>query len=106
MLRCILRFSRAEKPMSLEIRVGPPQLAIHQGHAVLLTDPDGQIKGRTQKGLFFYDTRVISNWTVYADGEPWDLLNGGTATSFNARIFLANRARHRGRSHCAAHHWA
>jgi glycogen debranching enzyme len=78
--------------MSLEIKVGPPQLAIHQGHAVLLTDPDGQITGRTQKGLFFYDTRVISNWTVYADGEPWVLLNGGTTTSFNARIFLANRA--------------
>jgi glycogen debranching enzyme len=92
MLRCSLRFSRAEKTMSLEIKVGPPQLAIHQGHAVLLTDPDGQIKGRTRKGLFFYDTRVIGNWTVYADGEPWDLLNGGTTTSFNARIFLANRA--------------
>jgi glycogen debranching enzyme len=78
--------------MSLEIKVGPPQLAIHAGHAVLLTDPDGQINGPTRKGLFFYDTRVISNWTVYADGEPWDLLNGGTTTSFNARIFLANRA--------------
>ncbi|HEV2682219.1 MAG TPA: glycogen debranching N-terminal domain-containing protein, partial [Rhodanobacter sp.] len=78
--------------MSLEIKVGPPQLAIHQGHAVLLTEPDGQIKGPTQKGLYFYDTRVISNWTIYADGEPWDLLNGGTTTSFEARIFLANRA--------------
>ncbi|SAL78435.1 amylo-alpha-1,6-glucosidase [Caballeronia telluris] len=78
--------------MSLEIKVGPPQLAIHQGHAVLLTEPDGQIKGPTQKGLYFYDTRVISNWTIYADGEPWDLLNGGTPTSFDARIFLANRA--------------
>ncbi|MFL9959298.1 glycogen debranching N-terminal domain-containing protein [Paraburkholderia nemoris] len=78
--------------MSLEVKVGPPQLAIHQGHAVLLTDPDGQIRGPTQKGLYLYDTRVISNWTVYADGEPWDLLNGGTTTSFEACIFLANRA--------------
>lgn len=78
--------------MSLEIKVGPPQLAIHQGHAVLLTAPDGQIKASGQKGLYFYDTRVISSWTVYANGEPWDLLNGGTTTSFTARIFLANRA--------------
>ncbi|QIE29124.1 hypothetical protein SBC1_74290 (plasmid) [Caballeronia sp. SBC1] len=78
--------------MSLEIKVGPPQLAIHQGHAVLLTALDGQIEASGQKGLYFYDTRVISSWTVYANGESWDLLNGGTTTSFTARIFLANRA--------------
>lgn len=82
---------RRERDMSLEIKVGPPQLAIHQGHAVLLTEPDGQIKGPSHKGLYFYDTRVISNWTVYANGEPWDLLNGGTTTSVSAAIFLANR---------------
>ena len=77
--------------MSLEIKVGPPQLAIHQGHAVLLTEPDGQINWPSEKGLYFYDTRVISSWTVYANGEPWDLLNGGTTTSFVARVFLTNR---------------
>ena len=77
--------------MSLEVKVGPPQLAIHQGHAVLLTEPDGQINGHSQKGLYFYDTRVISNWTVYANGEPWELLNSGATAAFAARIFLANR---------------
>ncbi|MDH6147312.1 MULTISPECIES: amylo-alpha-1,6-glucosidase [Paraburkholderia] len=77
--------------MSLEIKVGPPQLAIHQGHTVLLTEPDGQINRLSHKGLYFYDTRVISNWTMFANGEPWDLLNGGTITSFDARIFLVNR---------------
>ena len=78
--------------MSLEIKVGPPQLAIHQGHAVLLSELDGQINWPSEKGLYFYDTRVISSWTVYANGEPWDLLNGGTTTSLAARVFLANRA--------------
>src|SRR6185437_2689993 len=78
--------------MSLEIKVGPPQLAIHQGHAVLLSELDGQINWPSNKGLYFYDTRVISSWTVYANGEPWELLNGGATTSFDARIFLANRA--------------
>jgi hypothetical protein len=29
--------------MALEITVGPPQLAINEGHMVLVTDPDGQI---------------------------------------------------------------
>ena len=78
--------------MSLEIKVGPPQLAIHQGHAVLLSEPDGQINWPSDKGLYFYDTRVVSSWTVYADGEPWDLLNGGTITSLAARVFLTNRS--------------
>ena len=77
--------------MSLEIKVGPPQLAIHQGHAVLLSELDGQINWPSEKGLYFYDTRVISSWTVYANGEPWDLLNGGSTTSLAARVFLSNR---------------
>jgi glycogen debranching enzyme len=77
--------------MSIEIRVGPAQLAIHQGHSVLLCEPDGQIQWPSHKGLYFYDTRVISSWSVYANGEPWDLLNGGATTSFAERIFLTNR---------------
>ena len=78
--------------MALEIKVGPPQLAIHQGHVVLLSELDGQINWPSNKGLYFYDTRVISSWTVYANGEPWDLLNGGATTARAARVFLTNRA--------------
>ncbi len=80
-----------EWKMSLEIKVGPPQLAIHHGHAVLLTGTDGQIRKPSHKGLYFYDTRVISTWTVYVNGVPWDLLNGGTTSSVNAAIYFANR---------------
>ena len=46
----------------LEIKVGPPQLAIHQGYTVLVTEPDGQIDWPTDKGLYFLDTRLISGW--------------------------------------------
>ena len=90
--------------MSLEIKVGPPQLAIHQGHAVLLSEPDGQINWPSEKGLYFYDTRVVSSWTVYANGEPWDLLNSGTTTcARRARLPYKPRHRHRGGSDRAAH---
>jgi glycogen debranching enzyme len=34
---------------------------------------------------------VISAWTVYANGESWDLLNGGAVAYHAARIFLTNR---------------
>lgn len=77
--------------MSLEVKIGPPQLAIHQGHTVLLTELDGQVISGSQKGLYFYDTRLVSNWTIFANGEPWDLLSSGALRSFATQIFLANR---------------
>jgi hypothetical protein len=29
--------------MAFKVQVGPPQIAIHQGQTVLVTDPDGTI---------------------------------------------------------------
>ena len=78
--------------MSFKVHVGPPQIAIHQGQTVLVTDPDGQISWPSDRGLYFLDTRIISSWNIYANGVDWDLLNGGAVTYFGARIFLTNRA--------------
>src|SRR5216684_4383295 len=55
--------------MALEIAVGPSQLALHQGNSVLITNRDGQISWPSDKGLYFFDTRLISSWSIYADGE-------------------------------------
>jgi glycogen debranching enzyme len=78
--------------MSFKVEVGPAQIAIHQGSTVLVTDPDGQVKWPTHRGLYFRDTRIISAWAIYANGEPWDLLNGGAISYHAARIFQTNRA--------------
>ena len=59
---------------------------------VLITDPNGQVTWPSDKGLYFFDTRLISAWAIYANGEPWDLLNGGATTYDTARIFLTNRS--------------
>ena len=56
--------------MVFKVQVGPPQIAIHQGQTVLVTDPDGTITWPSDKSLYFLDTRVISNWVIYANGEP------------------------------------
>ena len=77
--------------MTLEIKVGPPQVAIHSGNAVLITAPDGQIAWPTEMGLYSYDTRLISAWSLYANGAEWELLNSGTPTYDLARIYLTNR---------------
>ncbi len=63
--------------MTFKVQVGPAQIAIHQGRTVLVCEPDGTIHSPGEKGLYFNDTRLISTWSIYADGEPWDLLNGG-----------------------------
>ena len=71
--------------MAFKVQVGPPQIAIHQGQSVLLTEPDGQVNSPSNRGLYFRDTRVISAWAIYANGEPWDLLNGGAIAHYAAR---------------------
>jgi glycogen debranching enzyme len=78
--------------MAFKVHVGPAQIAIHQGQSVLVTEPDGQVIWPSDRGLYFRDTRVISAWAIYANGEPWDLLNGGAIAYHAARIFQTNRA--------------
>ena len=78
--------------MPFKVHVGPPQIAIHQGQTVLVSEPDGQITWPSEKGLYFLDTRIVSNWAIYANGEPWELLNGGPVKCNAARIFLTNRS--------------
>jgi glycogen debranching enzyme len=77
--------------MAFKVQVGPQQISIHQGQTVLISEQDGQISWPSEKGLYFFDTRVISSWTIYANGEPWQLLNGGAINYYAARIFLTNR---------------
>ena len=78
--------------MPLKVQVGPHQVSIHHGQTVLVSEPDGQIHSPGEKGLYFFDTRVISSWTIYANGEPWALLNGGAIAHYASRIYLTNRA--------------
>ena len=59
-----------ERIMAFKVQVGPPQISIHQGQTILISELDGQIKWPSEKGLFFRDTRVISSWAIYANGEP------------------------------------
>src|ERR1700757_3846286 len=78
--------------MTVKVQVGPPQIAIHQGQTVLISEEDGQINWPSDKGLYFFDTRIVSSWRIYANGEPWELLNGGATSYYASRIYLTNRS--------------
>src|SRR5215469_4430607 len=77
--------------MPFKVQVGPSQISIHHGQTVLISAPDGQIDWPSDRGLYFKDTRVLSAWAISANGEPWDLLDGGAITYDAARIYLTNR---------------
>jgi glycogen debranching enzyme len=76
--------------MPFKVDIGPPQIAIHHGQTVLVTDLDAQIRWPSERGLFFFDTRVLSSWRIYANGVPWDLLNGGATSYYTSHVYLTN----------------
>jgi hypothetical protein len=47
--------------MPFKVQVGPQQISIHHGQTILVAEPDGQIHWPSEKGLYFFDTRVISS---------------------------------------------
>ncbi len=78
--------------MAVKVSVGPPHLSISCGPAVLVTEPSGEVRSPTQRGLYFLDTRVLSVWRIYANNVEWDLLNSGSIASFASRSFFINRS--------------
>jgi len=76
--------------MPLEIAVGPQRLVINQGHGFLVTEQDGQVSWPTDQGFYYSDTRLVSSWRIYANGESWDLLNAGAIAYYAARVYLVN----------------
>ncbi len=78
--------------MPFKVQVGPPQISIHHGQTVLITELDGQINWPSDRGLYFNYTRFLSSWRIYANGEPWELLTGGATTYYTSEVHLTNRA--------------
>lgn len=77
--------------MTFKVRVGPAQIAIHHASTVWITEPNGEVVSPSDLGLYLLDTRLISAWSVQANGESWELLNGGAVRHDTARVYLTNR---------------
>ena len=52
--------------------------------------PDWQISWPRKRSFFCWDTRLISAWSIYANGEPWSLLTSGAVAYFAAQVVLTN----------------
>jgi glycogen debranching enzyme len=76
--------------MGTEIRVGPPVLTINRGSTFMVTDQHGEIDSAAAQGVFADDTRFLSNYQLYINNKPWDLVTSAAVTYYAARLDLVN----------------
>ncbi len=76
--------------MPFRVNVGPPVLTINQGSTFMVTEQDGQITTNGELGVFADDTRFVSYYAIFANGEPWTRLSSTTTAYYAARIYLTN----------------
>src|SRR5215813_3033080 len=76
--------------MAIEVAVGPPLVTINRGDTFVLSEPDGCITPYTDQGIYSRDTRYVSNYEIFADGERWVLQNSGAVAYYASRVYLIN----------------
>ncbi|MBI4301509.1 MAG: amylo-alpha-1,6-glucosidase [Chloroflexi bacterium] len=76
--------------MAIEVAVGPPIITINQGSIFMVTNQQGAIDFATQQGLFAGDTRLISFYQIYINGNTWSLLNSSAISYYSARFYFTN----------------
>ncbi len=76
--------------MAIEVTVGPPLVTINHGNTFVLSEPDGSISAHTEQGIYSRDTRYVSSYAFFADGERWILQNSGAIAYFAFSACLIN----------------
>ena len=74
----------------MQITVGPPFLTINYGSTFMVTALDGHIEQEGYLGIFADDTRFLSHYACYVDGNNWVLLRSTTTSYYAARVYLTN----------------
>lgn len=78
--------------MPVEITVGPPILTINHSNTFMVTDLNGEITAESEQGVFASDTRFVSSYALFANGQPWARLNSSVTASYAARVYALNQA--------------
>src|SRR5260370_27082887 len=76
--------------MAIEVTVGPALVTINRGDTFVLSEPDGCITANTDQGIYSRDTRYVSNYEIFLDGERWILQNSGAVEYYASRAYLTN----------------
>jgi len=76
--------------MAIEVTVGPPLITITRGSTFVISEPNCCISPYTDQGVYSRDTRFISHYDMFADGERWLLQNSGAIAYYASRAYLIN----------------
>lgn len=76
--------------MPFRVNVGPPVLTINQGNTFMVTQDDGQIMADGEMGVFAEDTRFVSYYAIFANGQSWTRLNSSTTSYATSRVYFTN----------------
>jgi glycogen debranching enzyme len=76
--------------MPVEISVGPPVLTINQGSTFMVTDLNGEIAAGSEQGVFAADTRFVSYYKIFANGQPWQRLSSSPTMYSAVRLYFTN----------------
>ncbi len=56
----------------------------------MVTDLNGEIAADSEQGIFASDTRLVSSYRIFANGQPWVRLTASATTYYAARLHLTN----------------
>src|SRR5436190_4481712 len=76
--------------MTLSIQVGPSTITINRDDRFVVSQPDGRIERQAEEGFFARDTRFVSGYDVFLNGQRPLLLNASPVDFYSARLQYTN----------------
>lgn len=76
--------------MTLPIQVGPSSITINRDDRVVVCQPDGFIDPQAEEGFFARDTRLVSGYGLWINGQRPLLLNSSPVQFYSARFEYTN----------------
>jgi glycogen debranching enzyme len=76
--------------VTFPVQVGPTSITINRDDRFLVCQPDGRILGGADDGFFTRDTRFISGYDLFINGQRPVLLNSAPIQFFSSRYEFTN----------------
>ena len=77
-------------PVTLPIQVGPSTITMNRDDRFVVCQPDGRIERLAEEGFFARDTRFVSGYEVFLNGQRPALLNASPVQFYSSRFEYTN----------------
>ena len=77
-------------PVTLPIQVGPSTITMNRDDRFVVCQPDGRIDREAEEGFFARDTRFVSGYKLFINGQRPLLLNASPVQFFSSRFEYSN----------------